>query len=57
MGTPRMPVITAADADLALVRKLVRDAPRRQIGLGEEDLPALVAASVPYHEVQNPSCW
>lgn len=39
-----MPVITAAEADLALVQQLVRNAPRRQMSLGEEDLSMLVAA-------------
>ena len=39
-----MPVITAAGADLALVKTLVRNAARRQVGLGEEDLALLVAS-------------
>lgn len=39
-----MPVIKAADADLALVNELVRNAARRQVGMGEEDLAGLVAA-------------
>lgn len=39
-----MPVIKAVDADLALVRQFIQDAPRRQVGLGDEDLAALVRA-------------
>lgn len=39
-----MPVITATEADLALIKQLVRDAARRQVVLGEEDLAGLVAS-------------
>lgn len=39
-----MPVITAANADLALVKESVRDAARRKLGLGQEDLAPLVEA-------------
>ncbi len=39
-----MPVMRATAADLALVKNLVHDAARRQVGLGEEDLASLVAA-------------
>ncbi len=39
-----MPVLRATDADMALVNELVRHAARRQVGLGGEDLAALVTA-------------
>ena len=39
-----MPVIKAADANLALIKQFIYDAAHRQIWVGDEDLAALVAA-------------